>query len=1249
MMNSGAKGQFAGPSVEFHEADDSMNTVAQSLDLAVRFHQTGNLQQAELAYRQILQVDPENVNALHLLGLIALQMGKLELAVEHISQAVRLKPDFAEARGNLGIALQRQGKPAQALANWRQALVLKPNYPEAHNYLGIALAEQGSLDQAIASWRQAIRWKPDYAEAYNNLGVALQTQGLLDEAMANWRQAICIEPDYADAHQNLASALKQQGKLDEAVASYRQTLRFKPDFAEAHLDLGNALKQQGKLEEAVASYRQAIRLKPDFVGAIYNLGNALKEQGKLEEAVTSYQQALHLKPDYSEAHNNLGIAWLLLGNFEQGWPEYEWRYKSKELTPRSFSQPLWDGSPLEGRTILLHMEQGWGDTLQFIRYASLIKSTGGRVALACPLSLVNLLSSCAGIDWFPSETSPLPEFDVHAPLLSLPGILKTSLTTIPANVPYLFADPQLIDHWRRELGEPSALKKIGIAWQGNPTYLLDHQRSIPLAHFAPLARLAGVKLFSLQKGLGREQLDAVKDQMDVVDLGSRLDQSGATFADTAAVMKNLDLIVTSDTAIAHLAGALGIPVWIALAFVPDWRWLLHREDCPWYPTMRLFRQPAPGNWQAVFLRIAAELRAHFGKQQARLSASRSVNQRDVSPSIDAQSLDLAFNYHRTGNIEQAKQIYRQILQIDPENVNALHLFGVLALQEGRTDLAVDYISQALRLAPNFAEAHDNLGIALREQGRLEEAVASCRQALSYKPDYAEAHNNLGIALRKQGRLLEAVASCRQALTYKPDYAEAHLNLGDSLYAQGNMKAASESCREVLRLQPDLAGGYNLLGLVFWAQGKLEESLASYRQATRLRPNSAIAHDNLLYAMQYCPGMTLADLAEAHAEYQRQHAAPLRSAWKPHDNVRESGKKLRLGLISADFSAHPVGYFLIRALESLDRSEAEIVCYSNRPLADAMTGRFQATAAIWRDVVGLSDAQLAEQVRADRIDILFDLAGHTDGNRLLVFARKPAPIQISWIGYEGTTGLTAIDYILADRHVLPFGSEPHYVEQVLRMPHGYLCYDPPAMAPPVGSLPALTNGFTTFGSFNNLAKISPQVVDVWAKILRSVPQSRLILQSRGLGDRTVKDRYTALFTERGVDSRRLDLRAATAYADYLAGYREVDIALDPFPFAGSTITCEALWMGVPVVTCPGETFASRHTLSHLSNIGITEIIASDLDEYVGIAAALARDLPRLATLRAGLRPRMAASPLCDGKQFAMDLAALLRVAWRKYCA
>jgi protein O-GlcNAc transferase len=460
--------------------------------------------------------------------------------------------------------------------------------------------------------------------------------------------------------------------------------------------------------------------------------------------------------------------------------------------------------------------------------------------------------------------------------------------------------------------------------------------------------------------------------------------------------------------------------------------------------------------------------------------------------------------------------------------------------------------------------------------------------------------------------VKQLACYRQAVQRKPDDAESHLNLGNTLQDQG----------------------------------MLDEALACYRRALELKPDFAAAHSNLLLALQYCPGVTPAALAEAHAEYDRRHAASLRGALAQHENVRDRLGRLRLGFVSPDLRRHPVGYFLVRVLENLSRQRHETICYSDRFVKDGLTHRLQTAATQWRDVIGMSDQRLAEQIRADRIDILFDLAGHTAHNRLLVFARKPAPIQIAWNGYSATTGLSAMDYLLADRHVVPEGSRQYYRERVLWMPDGYLCYDPPDGAPPVGPLPSSAKGYATFGSFNNLAKITADVAAVWAKILRRVPAARLVLKYRGLGDDAVNRRYLDLFAAHGVQPQRLELLPPRPDADYLATYHQVDVALDPFPYSGCATTCEALWMGVPVITCPLETFASRHSLSHLSNVGLTEMIARDLDEYVELAVSLAGDLPRLTALRAGLRERMAASPLCDGKRFAANLASVLHDAWEQ---
>jgi tetratricopeptide (TPR) repeat protein len=549
-----------------------MTTLAQTLVQAVGYHQRGHLAQAEQLYRQVLQADPQHVDALHLLGVIAHQVGKSDLAIDYLSQAVRLNPHFAEAHNNLGNALKDQGKLAAAAASYRQALHLKPNLAEVHNNLGSTLQGQGELAEAVACYRQALRLKPDYAEAHNNLGGVLQGQG----------------------------------ELDEAVACYRQALRLKPDLAEAHNILGSALRDRGELDEAVACCRQALRLKPDYADAHNILGNALHNQGKLDEAMACFHQALHLKPDLAEAHLNRALTWLRRGDFEEGWPEYEWRWKCKGLSPPPFRQALWDGTPLDGRSILLHAEQGLGDVLQFIRYAPLVQQRGGRVIVACPRPLIRLLASCPGIDELVARDAALPAFEVYAPLMSLPRIFGTTLASIPAEVPYLRADEALVEDWHRELG-PIRSFKIGIAWQGSLKYRGDRHRSFRLTQFAPLSRLSGVRLFSLQKGPGMEQLREVTNGFDVTDLGSRLDD----FVDTAAVMKNLDLVISADSAPAHLAGALGVPIWVALPFASDWRWLLEREDSPWYPTMRLFRQSRWRDWDGVFDRIAGALEARL--------------------------------------------------------------------------------------------------------------------------------------------------------------------------------------------------------------------------------------------------------------------------------------------------------------------------------------------------------------------------------------------------------------------------------------------------------------------------------------------------------------------------------------------------------------------------------------------------------------------------------------------------------------
>ncbi|MCA9201695.1 MAG: FkbM family methyltransferase, partial [Planctomycetales bacterium] len=430
-----------------------------------------------------------------------------------------------------------------------------------------------------------------------------------------YRQVLSAQPESANGWCYLGIACHDLDRFEEAESAYREALRLQPEFPVALNNMGNTLRRLGRIDEALASFRRALELKPDYLNAFKNAGTTLVWEGRFDEAIDWYSQALRLNPDEAESHRNVGIIRLLQGDFTNGWPEYEWRWRADDLKKPPHAQPEWQGESLDGKTILLYAEQGLGDTLNFVRYANVLKQLGARTIVQVQPPLVPLLRSTPGIDTLVPQREQPPAFDVHAPLLSVPAILKTDLDSIPADVPYVFADERLIEFWRSELRSFGGLR-VGIVWQGNPDHQADHLRSVPLTRFAPLAALPGVQLFSLQKGHGAEQLAGAGANINVVNLGARLDESSGAFLDTAAVMKVLDLVITTDTSIAHLAGALGVPTWLALPYVPDWRWLLDREDSPWYPSMRLFRQTQPGDWDGVFERLTEALR-----QQAEAKAA----------------------------------------------------------------------------------------------------------------------------------------------------------------------------------------------------------------------------------------------------------------------------------------------------------------------------------------------------------------------------------------------------------------------------------------------------------------------------------------------------------------------------------------------------------------------------------------------------------------------------------------------------
>jgi predicted O-linked N-acetylglucosamine transferase (SPINDLY family) len=599
--------------------------------------------------------------------------------------------------------------------------------------------------------------------------------------------------------------------------------------------------------------------------------------------------------------------------------------------------------------------------------------------------------------------------------------------------------------------------------------------------------------------------------------------------------------------------------------------------------------------------------------------------------------------------EEAAAACRRALEIQPDFAEAYANLGIALIALGQPEHAVDAFHTALKLQPANVEVARNLGTALMKiPARVNEAILVLRRVLELKPNFAEAGNDLGCALKYAGQLEAAVAAFRRVLEIRPTHAGAYNNLSTALRSLGRLGESLAACKRAVELQPDLAEAHSNLGIVLTDIGELDPAFAAFQRALELRPSHAADHSRILFGMQYRPGVTPAELARAHVEYDQRHAAGFRSQWQPHRSSYDPQRKLRVGFLSGGLGLHPVGYFLVGLLENIDRSQFEVVCYSDRTRKDAMTARIQALAAEWHDVFHFRDEQLTARIRQDQIDILFDLDAHASGERLLVLARKPAPIQIAWAGYTGTTGLAAIDYLLADRWHVPEGADIHYREKVLRMSDGYICYYPPTYAPKVSTLPAERTGFVTFGSFNQPTKTNRQVVSLWAQVLKRVPQSRLLLKYRGFDDASIRDPLLRAFADEHVGADRIALQGKSPHLDLLAEYGRVDIGLDTFPYSGGLTTCEALWMGVPVVTLPGETFAGRHSLSHLSNVGLSETIAGSEDEYVERAAQLAADAPHLAALRSTLRQRMAASPLCDASRFARNWEQQMRSVWRKAC-
>jgi tetratricopeptide (TPR) repeat protein len=626
---------------------DVTPTLPEAMQRALAAYQNGRLREADDLARAILDVKADYFDALHLIAVIRTQQRRLDAALASYDHALALRPDHAEALRNRGAALHKLRRFDEALASYEHALTARPDYAEALYNRGITLHELQRFDEALASYDGALALQPHYAGAHNNRGITLHTlkrfeEALasydhavalaphhagtfsnrgntlrelmrFDEALASYDRALALKPDHAEALYNRGIALHELERFDEALASYDRTLALRPDHAEALNNRGNTLHELKRFDEALASYDRGLALRPDHAEALCNRSVVLHELNRLDEALASYDRALAVRPDHADAHLNKSVLQLLKGDFAAGWREYEWRHRKQEFftaLKRDFAQPLWLGeTAIAGKTILLHAEQGFGDTIQFCRYAPLVAGRGARVLLEVQPPLKNLMAGLAGVAEVISAPDKLPYFELHCPLLSLPLAFRTSLETIPAQTPYLFGEAAKASAWRARLGARDK-PRVGLVWAGAPrkqtpsARRIDRMRSLEFDQLAPILRVTGCEFYSLQKGedaLAQLRNSALRQR--VVDCAADLHD----FSDTAALIDNLDLVIAVDTAVAHLAGALGKPFWLLNRYSTCWRWLIDRDDSPWYPTARLFRQNAPGDWSGVISRVAVEL------------------------------------------------------------------------------------------------------------------------------------------------------------------------------------------------------------------------------------------------------------------------------------------------------------------------------------------------------------------------------------------------------------------------------------------------------------------------------------------------------------------------------------------------------------------------------------------------------------------------------------------------------------------
>lgn len=1205
------------------------------------------------------------------LSLACYHTQRYALALPANRKMVELRPQDAQTHADLGLILWRLRQLDAAEAAFLQALALDPNVSDTHTNLGNVRKDQERLGEAITCYQRAIELDPRQAVPYSNLGVLLTTQQQFREAENCFRTALQLEPNNAFALRNLSTVLTKLGHLGEAESVIRQALVHEPDSPLAY-DLLLFLLNYTHIDKA----REARELAERYGQLVARRRSQRYQEWLCQPAPTRLK---------------IGFVSADLHGHPVG-------YFVESLINNLSSEHV-------ELTAYVHMSEQKYDALterirpRFASWKSIYRLSDTDAAALIHTDGIHVLIDLSGH----TTDNRLPVF-AYKPAPVQASWLGYFATTGVAEMDYLIGDPWLCPSgeeahftekvWRLpqtwlsftppELDVPVA--ELPSLQQGYVTFgcfnnlnkmndavvtlWSDLLKRLPHARLflkAPQLRDPEVQAqtaarFSAQGiALERLMLEGPSPRPEYLQAYARVDialdpfpyPGGATSVDTLWMGVPV-LTLHGNRFLAHLGESVarnaGLPDWIARD-KDDYtsKAIAFANDLPALSKLRanlreqLKRSPLLDT-QAFADGFEAGLWEMWGQQSTDSAPAASLKKKlQQAPAAELEQLKRLLQQGRLPELEKRAQAMTRKY---PHSAAGWRALAQAQQQLGRIDDALQSTQKLLELQADDAAAHASLGYLLIRSARLHAAEISLKQALMLNPQLSDAHINLGYLCRSRGDLDGAVFAYQQAIAVNPMLASAHANLGVILLEQKQLRAAEGSLRKALTLAPRDTGAMLALSSTLTKLGLLDEAEALTRRLLKLEPDNAQAYNILLFVLNY---RNTAHVAEALAlarnfgtMLSRKFAKQRYTHWRCEPNPT----RLKIGLVSGDLYNHPVGYFLEGLLDNLDSARVEIIAYSNRSVhkEDAMSQRLRARCADWKVIDVLDDAAAAALIYNDGIHVLLDLAGHTGDSRLSLFACKPAPVQAAWLGYFATTGVAEIDYLLGDPNVCPPGEESHFTETVLRLPETYLCFTPPDVDVSINALPALTNGYITFGCFNNIGKLTDAVIATWSRILQQLPHSRLLLKARQLGDADMCIHLRERFTAHGITGERLMLEGPTPRKDYLQAYQRLDIVLDPFPYPGGTTTMEALWMSVPVLTLRGNRMLSHAGENIMRNVGLPEWIAENQADYVTKAAGFAADLDALATLRARLRAQTLASPMFDAPRFSHFFEEALWSMW-----